>query len=41
MAARRGMNGADIAETYNVSEQMASFRLRTTGVLRQLGAAGA
>jgi Zn-dependent peptidase ImmA (M78 family) len=41
MAARRGMNGADIAEAYNVSEQMASFRLRTTGVLRQLGAAGA
>jgi uncharacterized protein DUF955 len=41
MAARRGMNGVDIAETYNVSEQMASFRLRTTGVLRQLRASGA
>lgn len=38
MAARRGMDAADIAEKYNVSEQMAGFRLRTTGVLRQLGA---
>lgn len=41
MAARRGMRGPEIALTYNVSEQMASFRLRTTGVLRQLGSAGA
>ena len=40
LAARRGLGGAEIAQAYNVSEQMASFRLRTTGVLRQLGAAG-
>jgi len=38
LAAKRGLRGAEIAEVYNVSEQMASFRLRTTGVLRQLGA---
>ena len=38
LAARRGLGGAEIAEAYNVSEQMASYRLRTTGVLRQLGA---
>ena len=40
LAARRGLGAPQIAETYNVSEQMASYRLRTTGVLRQLGAAG-
>jgi Zn-dependent peptidase ImmA (M78 family) len=40
MAARKGMTGTDIATTYNVSETMANFRLRTTGVLRQFGAAG-
>jgi Zn-dependent peptidase ImmA (M78 family) len=34
------MRAPDIAEQYNVSEQMAAFRLRTTGVLRQLGASG-
>jgi hypothetical protein len=28
---------ADIADTYRVSEQMAAFRLRATGVLRQRG----
>jgi len=39
LAARRGMDATSIAEKYNVSEQMAAFRLRTTGVLRQLGAA--
>lgn len=39
LAARRGLGGAEIAQQYNVSEQMAFFRLRTTGVLRQLGAA--
>lgn len=39
IAARRGMRGPEIALAYNVSEQMASFRLRTTGVLRQLGPA--
>jgi Zn-dependent peptidase ImmA (M78 family) len=38
IAARKGMSGSDIAATYNVSETMANFRLRTTGVLRQLGA---
>jgi len=38
VAARRGLGGAEIAETYNVSEQMASYRLRATGVLRQLSA---
>ncbi len=37
-AARRGLDAADIAERYGVSEQMAAFRLRTTGVLRQLSA---
>lgn len=41
LAARRGMGASDIAEKYNVSEQMAAFRLRTTGVLRQLGAGAA
>ncbi len=40
MAARKGMTGADIANRYNVSETMANFRLRTTGVLRQLGTTG-
>lgn len=37
-AARRGLSPAEIAEEYDVSEQMASFRLRTTGVERQLKA---
>ncbi len=37
-AARRGMSPADIAEEYGVSDQMAKFRLRTTGVERQLKA---
>lgn len=37
-AARRGLSPADIAEEYGVSEQMATFRLRTTGVQRQLEA---
>lgn len=37
-AARRGLDSAAIAEEYNVSEQMATFRLRTTGVERQLAA---
>jgi Zn-dependent peptidase ImmA (M78 family) len=38
IAARRGLDAATIAETYGVSETMAAFRLRTTGVLRQLQA---
>lgn len=38
-AVKRGMDGAMIADTYNVSESMASFRLRVTGVLKQLEAA--
>jgi Zn-dependent peptidase ImmA (M78 family) len=38
LAARRGLDAAAIAETYRVSEQMAAFRLRTTGVMRQLQA---
>lgn len=40
-AARRGMDSAAIAETYNVSEPMAAYRLRTTGVQRQIAAARA
>jgi Zn-dependent peptidase ImmA (M78 family) len=40
LAARRGMRAPEIAEQFTVSEQMAAFRLRTTGVLRQLGASG-
>lgn len=35
VATRRGMNAAAIADTYRVSEQMAAFRLRITGVERQ------
>lgn len=38
-AARRGMDSAAIADAFNVSETMAAFRLRTTGVERQLAAA--
>lgn len=41
LAAKRGLDSAAIAETYSVSEQMAAFRLRTTGVTRQLAAAKA
>jgi hypothetical protein len=37
-AARRGMDSSAIAQTFNVSETMAAFRLRTTGVERQLAA---
>lgn len=37
-AAKRGMDSAAIAEAYNVSEAMVAFRLRTTGVQRQLDA---
>jgi len=37
-AAKRGLGPAEIAAQYNVSEQMAAFRLRTTGVDRQLAA---
>jgi Zn-dependent peptidase ImmA (M78 family) len=40
-AAKRGLDSQAIAETYNVSEPMAAFRLRTTGVGRQLAAARA
>jgi Zn-dependent peptidase ImmA (M78 family) len=38
LAAKRGLDSAAIAEAYSVSEQMAAFRLRTTGVTRQLAA---
>ncbi|HEY0695195.1 MAG TPA: ImmA/IrrE family metallo-endopeptidase [Kribbella sp.] len=38
-AAGRGMGAADIAEAYAVSEQMAAYRLRVTGVERQVQAA--
>lgn len=38
-AAKRGLDSAGIAEACNVSEPMAAFRLRTTGVTRQLAAA--
>lgn len=41
LAAKRGLDSAEIAEAYSVSEPMASFRLRTTGVMRQLNAASA
>ena len=37
-AVKRGASASDIAAEFNVSEQMASFRLRTTGVQRQLAA---
>lgn len=37
-AARRGMDSGAVAEAFNVSEAMAAFRLRTTGVERQLAA---
>lgn len=39
LAAKKGLDSAEIADRYNVSEQMAAFRLRTTGVMRQLQAA--
>lgn len=35
-AARKQMSAATIASTYGVSVQMANFRLRTSGVLRQV-----
>ena len=41
IAARGGLDAGAIAATYRVSEQMAAFRLRTTGVMRQLEAARA
>lgn len=41
LAAKRGLDSAGIAEVYSVSEPMAAFRLRTTGVIRQLAAAKA
>ncbi|MBL7487245.1 ImmA/IrrE family metallo-endopeptidase [Frankia sp. AgB1.9] len=37
-ALRRGIDAAGIAAAYGVSEQMAHFRIRTTGVERQLSA---
>lgn len=37
-AVKSGLDIAGIAEAYDVSETMAAFRLRTTGVLRQLQA---
>jgi len=37
-AARRGLDAAAIAQAFNVSEAMAAFRLRTTGVMQQLHA---
>lgn len=37
-AVRRGMDPQAVADEFNVSEQMAAFRLRTTGVTRQLAA---
>jgi Zn-dependent peptidase ImmA (M78 family) len=38
-AVKRGLLATDVAERYNVSEQMAAFRIRTTGVERQVQAA--
>lgn len=40
-AAFRGMNSAQIAETYKTSEPMARFRLNASGVLVQVGRARA
>lgn len=37
-AAKRGLDNAALAAEFNVSEAMAAFRLRTTGVERQLAA---
>lgn len=37
-AASQGLDATQIAQSYGVSEQMAAFRLRTTGVMRQLDA---
>lgn len=37
-ATTQGMDSTAIAQTYSVSEPMAAFRLRATGVVRQLGA---
>ncbi len=36
IVARRGMDSTAIARQYRVTESMAAFRLRTTGVVRQL-----
>ena len=36
LAVRRGMDANDIAQAYEVSTQMANYRIRTTGVLRQV-----
>jgi Zn-dependent peptidase ImmA (M78 family) len=38
IAARRGLDSTDIARAYSVSEPMAAYRLRATGVVRQLHA---
>ncbi len=37
-AARRGLSATDVAIEYGVSRSMAEFRIRATGVLRQLEA---
>jgi Zn-dependent peptidase ImmA (M78 family) len=37
-AAKSGLRGREIAGKYEVSEQMANYRLRATGVIRQLEA---
>jgi hypothetical protein len=37
-ATRKGMSAAEIAAAYNVSEPMATFRIRATGVARQVRA---
>ena len=41
LAAKQGLDSAGIAQEYKVSEPMAAFRLRTTGVIRQLQASKA
>jgi Zn-dependent peptidase ImmA (M78 family) len=41
LAAKSGLGAAEIAERYSVTDTMAAFRLRTTGVLQQLQAAKA
>ena len=35
-AVKRGLDAPTIADRYGVSEQMAAYRLRTTGVMKQL-----
>lgn len=40
-AAKNGLDATAMAERFNVSEQMAGYRIRATGVMQQLNAANA